>query len=553
MFCGIPLGVKGARHTDGSRTVSFRGTVLDAKRLKRIRGLVEAERGRTRQGVARAVCRSFGWRRPNGAWAIRSARDLLVRLERMGVIDLPAARRAQGRPRREAIERAALELDGGDGGGDPTLAGPQDARVALVVRPIGAEERLGWRAHMERFHYLGDAELVGESLRYVALVDGELAGLLSWGAASLCNAARDRYVGWDQESRRANLHLVVNNSRFLLLGWTRRLPHLASRVLGATLRRLSRDWEEAYGHRVVLAESFVDRSRFRGTCYRASNWICVGDTKGWAKSGARYRFHGEAKSVWLYPLRRDFKDQLCTPAGTKTEGFMKVEVEALPLQGHGGLFDMLCGVPDPRKARGVRYQIQGIVATALCAVLAGARSITAMAEWAAEQSPQTLRRLGSKYGRPPSERTYRRTFAIIDVKDLDRRTGGWMAEQQQSLAATALAMDGKTVRGSGDRDKRALHLLSAIVHGSGVVVAQVAVGAKTNEITQVEPLFEERTIQGAVVTADALLTQKRIAEHLVEEKKAHYVFTVKDNQPTLRRDIAILGLEAFPPSAPHRR
>jgi len=553
MFCGIPWGVKGARHIDGSLTVAFRDTVLDARRLKRIREFVETQHGWTRQGLAREVCRRFGWRRPNGAWAIRSARDLLVRLDQMGIIELPAARRAQGRPGREAIERAALDLSCGNAEEEPKPAGTHDASVVLLVRPIRAEERLVWRAHMERFHYLGDAELVGESLRYVALVDGELAGLVSWAAAARCNAARDRYVGWDQQGRRANLHLVVNNSRFLLLGWTRRLPHLASRVLGANLRRLSRDWEEAYGHRVVLAESFVDRARFRGTCYRASNWICVGETKGWAKRGARYRFHGEAKSVWLYPLRRDFKDQLCTLASTKKEGWMRVEVEALPLQGHGGLFDILCEVPDPRNARGVRYQIQGIVATALCAVLAGARSITAMAEWAAEQSPQTLRRLGSKYGRPPSERTYRRTFAIIDVKELDRRTGGWMAAQQHSLAATALAMDGKTVRGSGDRDKGALHLLSAIVHGSGVVVAQVAVEAKTNEITQVEPLFEERNIQGAVVTADALLTQKRIADHLVEEKKADYVFTVKDNQPTLKRDIAILGLEAFPPSAPNRR
>jgi hypothetical protein len=189
------------------------------------------------------------------------------------------------------------------------------------------------------------------------------------------------------------------------------------------------------------------------------------------------------------------------------------------------------------------------MATALCAVLAGARSITAIAEWAAEQSPQTLRRMGSKYGRPPSERTYRRTFAIVDVEEIDRRTGRWMAEQQRSLAAAAVALDGKTVRGSRDGDKGAVHLLSAIVHGSGTVVAQIAVDSKTNEITRVEPLLEDLNIEGAVVTADALLTQKKIAEHLVQEKKAHYVFTAKDNQPTLRQDIATLGLDAFPPSA----
>lgn len=228
---------------------------------------------------------------------------------------------------------------------------------------------------------------------------------------------------------------------------------------------------------------------------------------------------------------------------------MVVDVEKLPVEGQGGLFEILSEIPDPRQRRGVRHQIQSIMATALCAVLAGARSITAMAEWAAEQSPQTLRRMGSKYGRPPSERTYRRTFALVDVQEIDRRTGRWMAEQQRSLAAAAVALDGKTVRGSGDGDKGALHLLSAIVHGSGTVVAQVAVDSKTNEITRVEPLLEDLNIEGAVVTADALLTQKKIAEHLVQEKNAHYVFTAKDNQPTLRQDIATLGLGAFPPSA----
>lgn len=409
-----------------------------------------------------------------------------------------------------------------------------------------------WRAHMERFHYLGDGALVGESLRYMALVDGELVALLSWAAAALHNAARDRYLGWDEQARRANLHRVVNNSRFLMLPWGRR-PHQASRILAANLRRLSRDWNDAYGHHLVLAESFVDRSRFGGTCYRASNWICVGESRGWSKSGDTYRFHGTPKSVWLYPLRHDFKKQLCTLAGTQKEGLMAVDVEALPLQGQGGLFEILCAVPDPRKRRGVRHKIQGILATALGAVLAGAKNITAMAEWAAEQSPETLRRLGSTRGKPPSERTYRRTFGSVDVEEIDRRTGKWMAEQQRGLAATALALDGKTVRGSGDGDTAARHLLSAIVHDRGVVVAQRAVGAKTNEITQVEPLLESLNIQGAVITADALLTQKKIADYLVEKKKADYVFTVKDNQLTLRQDIATLGLDAFPPAARNAR
>jgi len=441
----------------------------------------------------------------------------------------------------------------------------------LVVRPIRADEVLGWRAHMERFHYLGDVALVGESLRYVAYLDGGLVALLSWGAASLRNGPRDRYVGWDDATKEAKLGLVVNNTRFLVLPWARR-PHLASRVLGANLRRLSRDWEEVYGHRVVLAESFVDTSRFRGTCYRASNWVCVGETKGWSRSGSGYRFNGQPKSVWLYPLRRDFKQQLCVAAdtGTRKEGFMVLDVEKLPLDGQGGLFDILRGVPDARKRRGVRHPIQSLLGTAICSVLAGARSFTAMGEWAAEQSRETLERLGSKRGKAPSERTYRRLFDSIDVEDLDRRTGSWIAEQQRLEAGSGLAMDGKTVRGSGDGEKPALHLLSAIMHGSSAVVAQVAVESKTNEITKVEPLLAGLDIQGVVVTGDALLTQREIARHLVEDKRADYVFTAKDNQPTLRKDISDLfamqeqearqqqartkpPAEAFPPSAQDRR
>lgn len=426
---------------------------------------------------------------------------------------------------------------------------------------------------MERFHYLGDAALVGESLRYVAHLDGELVALLSWGAASLRNGPRDRYVGWDEATKRAQLDRVVNNARFLILPWGRR-PHLASRVLAANLRRLSRDWQEVYGHRVVLAETFVDTSRFRGTCYRASNWVLVGETRGWSKSGSAYRFHGQPKAVWLYPLQRDFRRLLCTPAQacTRKEGFMVLDVEKLPLDGDGGLFSILRDVPDSRKRRGVRHQIESLLSTAICAVLAGARSFTAMTEWAAEQPKETLERLGSRRGKAPSERTYRRLFDRIDVADLDRRTGGWIAEQQRLQAGAGLAMDGKTVRGSGDGDKPARHLLSAIVHGSGAVVAQVAVESKTNEITRVEPLLQNLEIEGVVVTGDALLTQREIARHLVEDKHADYVFVAKDNQPTLREDIADLfaaeeqeakrrqqasrkplETEAFPPSAPDRR
>jgi len=533
------------RRPRDERPVVFRGTVVGPSELRQIRRVIASRPRQTRQDIARATCRLFGWRCDSGAWAVRASRELLVRLEQEGRIRLPAARRPQGRPRREALQLATRLLE-------PLRDGPWESRpgAALLVRPIGADELLGWRAYMERYHYLGDAAVVGETLRYAAFLDGELVALLGWGSASLHNGPRDRYLGWDTAAQRAHRHLVVNNVRFLMLV---RQPHLASRVLAANLRRLSRDWQTTYGHPVVLAESFVDSSRFRGTCYRASNWRCVGETQGWAKHGHAYRFHGQPKSVWLYPLSRDFCQRLCAlPALTTQETRMALDVERLPLAGAGGLFSVLGTVTDPRKRRGIRHQVRSVLAIAVCATLAGARSFIAIAEWAAEQSREVLLKLGSQRGQPPSERTVRRVLHAIDAEEVDRRTGAWVA-QQVHLQGRALSIDGKTLRGSRDGAKPAVHLLSAIVHGSGTVVAQVAVGEKTNEIPRLQPLLAELDIKGGVVTADALHTQRETARYLVEDKDAHYVFTVKDNQPTLLDDIETLHLDAFPPSAHDER
>jgi len=544
--------MKRRRRADQTLRIVFRGTSLGDAQFSKVQRLVDSQLGITRQEIVRQTCRAFGWRRDNGAWALRSARQLLVRLDRAGVIRLPAPRRAQGRPQPEAVASAARVLGVANSTAVESAVAQPRRGSTLLVRPICGEELLTWRAHIERFHYLGDAALVGESIRYVAYLDGELVALLSWGAAALRNTPRDRYIGWDQAAKKAKLNLVVNNARFLVLPH-RSQHNLASRVLAANLRRLSRDWARVYGHSVVLAETFVDTSRFRGICYQASNWTCVGETKGWSKSGGTYRFNGQPKSVWLYALRRDFRKQLGTSADEHSpkEHWMALDVEKLPLQGQGGLFDILAKCPDTRCARGIRHKLQGILAIGICATLAGARSINAITQWAAEQSAETLRRFGSKRGKPPSDRTLRRVFATVNVAEIDRRTGEWVAQQQGLLPKGGLAIDGKTERGSRDGDTAARHLLSAVVHGNATVVAQVAVDSKTNEITQVEPLFKGMDIKGQVVTADALLTQKEIGRHLVEDKEADFVFPVKGNQPTLQQDIETLHLDAFPPSAHH--
>jgi len=227
---------------------------------------------------------------------------------------------------------------------------------------------------------------------------------------------------------------------------------------------------------------------------------------------------------------------------------VKLAVARLPLEGRGGLIEVLQGLTDPRHRRGIRHSMVSIMAIAVCATLAGAQSLMAIAHWAQDQRPRTLRRLRCRTGRAPSEPTLRRVLGQIDVTALDREVGAWLA-QHTTLAGQGVALDGKTLRGSRDGATKAVHLVSAVLHRDGMVVAQHRVADKTNEITSVEPVVATLPLAGAVVTGDALFTQKAIATHLVEVKHADYLFTVKDNQPTLRQDIVDLRLDEFPPSA----
>lgn len=179
---------------------------------------------------------------------------------------------------------------------------------------------------------------------------------------------------------------------------------------------------------------------------------------------------------------------------------------------------------------------------AVCAVIFGARSYRAIADWASWLTEQDLRRFGSTRGEAPSEPTIRRVIQRIDVEEFDRKIGMWL-QRLQSLTGKAIAMDGKTLRGSGDGEESPKHLLSAVVHKEGIVIAQKDVSEKTNEITRVKPLFKGLDIERSVVTGDALLTQREIARHIVEEKKADYLFTVKGNQQELLEDIRALELK----------
>lgn len=401
---------------------------------------------------------------------------------------------------------------------------------------------------MNRYHYLGYRSIGGQSLRYVATVGDEWVALVGWGSAALKCGARERLIGWEEARKLKRLTLVTNNVRFLVLPWVR-WKNLASRVLALNLKRLSEDFQQVYGHPVYLAETFVD-PRFHGSCYRAANWQYAGQTRGWTKSGDRYVYNGRPKAVYLYRLHAKAQQILTSdllPYDYRVfhrEGSMDKLVR-FPVE---GLMQCIRESDDPRMRRGIRHQLEVIVGIAVCAVICGARSYRAIGDWSAALPPQALRRFGSRRSAAPSESAIRRLLQAIDAEAFDRHIGRWLLAQQV-LSDKAIAIDGKTLRGSREGEQAAVHLLSAVVHKEGIVIAQADVDGKTNEITRVQPLLQRLELQGAVVTTDALLTQKDIAEFLVEQKRADYVFTVKGNQPTVLEDISDVKFKT-PPNIP---
>jgi predicted transposase YbfD/YdcC len=218
------------------------------------------------------------------------------------------------------------------------------------------------------------------------------------------------------------------------------------------------------------------------------------------------------------------------------------------VDGEGGrLLPVLAAVPDPRARRGVRHRLAAILGLALCAVLAGARSFTAIAEWAADAGQATRDALGI-IGVVPCESTFRRTLQAMDADALDEAAGGW-AQQRTAPAAgarRAVAVDGKTLRGSGVADGPGRHLLAALDHEHGVVLGQADVEAKTNEIPVFSTLLDRIDLAGAVVTADALHAQRSHAGYLVTQRGAHYLLTVKRNQPSLHAQLAALPWRHVP-------
>lgn len=282
----------------------IQGRAVTDEDVSMVRDLIRAHPDWNRTRVSRELCDLWSWTDETGRRKDMACRTLLLKLERRGLLELPRRQHSGVNHRRGLSFQPVLHETA-------AIVGP--LRELLPVRLVPAEsgpEREMWQTLLQTYHYLGFTTKVGKSLAYLATDRAERpVACLLFGAAAWKTASRDRFVGWNAVQRAANLHKVVNNMRFLIPPWVR-VPHLASHVLGLALRQLPGDWQRRYGHEVYLVETFVDLSRFQGTCYRAANWLCVGQTTGRSRNDVHNRLRVPVKAVYVRPLCRDFRARL---------------------------------------------------------------------------------------------------------------------------------------------------------------------------------------------------------------------------------------------------
>lgn len=285
----------------------YRGRTLTSEDIVFIRALIAEHPQLSRRKLSAKLCEAWQWKQANGALCDMVCRGLLLMLHRAGEIELPAVRQIslnpfvqRQRPQPLLIDTAPL---------DGTLDEIRPLELAQVRRT--ADEPL-FNSLIEHHHYLGYEQPVGEHLKYLVVAHGRPIACMAWSSAPRHIASRDRFIGWSADERRRNLRFLAYNMRFLILPWVQ-VPHLASHILGRVMQRLSRDWEQMYGHAVYFAETFIDPGRFRGTCYRAANWKLLGLTTGRGKASNSKRPNRPIKEVLGYPLHRKFRELLSQP------------------------------------------------------------------------------------------------------------------------------------------------------------------------------------------------------------------------------------------------
>lgn len=425
---------------------------------------------------------------------------------------------------------------------------------ALAVRVPSDDQRPWFDGLLGQHHYLGAGRPVGDYLRQVVEQDGQPVALLVWGPACYALKDRDRWISWSTTQRLQRLKLIVQNRRFLLLADKGQSPNLASQVLGAALRVLPEQWQQRFGYRPLLAESFTDPEAYAGTCYKASNWEPVGLSAGYSRHRADFYIANERpKKLWLRPLAPEARQTLRAlevPEDCRA-GLCAAPSGTLPVQAQqlDSLLEMFRQAPDPRDDN-TRYRIGPVLTLIALALLAGRREIAEIARFATTLTPPQRRRLGlpikkgtRRFYQVPGYGVFYQVLTRMDPEGFAALLNSWLQARVGTLPA-ALALDGKMIRDH-------IGLLTLAQHEDGAPQAMAVYDQKENtprcEQTAAATLLEALpALDGKIITADPLHCQRGHARIIVE-KGGDYLFQIKGNQPKLLQQAQGLdGLKATP-------
>ena len=282
----------------------YRGKVVTDVDIALIRQLILDNPNDSRWALSKKLCRAWNWVQPNGALKDMVCRGLMLELHRAGHIRLPAKKRRVNNPFVNRTKPAKVTID----------QSPVNGKLSQIkplrfcqVRRTGSEKL--FNSLIEHYHYLGYCHPVGEQLKYIVYCQQRPIACLAWSSAPRHIGCRDRFIGWSAHSRKAHIHLLAYNSRFLILPWVR-VGYLASHILARMAKIVCEDWQAIYRHPIYFLETFVDKQRFAGTCYKAANWIYLGDTTGRGKNDHTNKVNRSIKAVWGYPLSKHFRTLL---------------------------------------------------------------------------------------------------------------------------------------------------------------------------------------------------------------------------------------------------
>ena len=284
--------------------IKYQGKVATTDDVEFIKRFIAENPHDSRRTLSKKLCKAWNWVQPNGALRDMVCRGFLLQLHRAGYIKLPQRKFTPNNPFLNRESPPKVEID--QTAICSTLSKIQPLEIRQVRRT--SFEKL-FNSLVAQHHYLGYCHPVGEHLKYIVFAEGRPIACMSWSSAPRHIGCRDRFIGWSADIRKKNLHLIAYNIRFLILRWVR-VPYLASHILGRIAKVLPVDWQRVYNHRIYFLETFVDTERFKGTCYKAANWIYLGNTTGRGKNDQTHKANRSIKAVWGYPLSRDFREVL---------------------------------------------------------------------------------------------------------------------------------------------------------------------------------------------------------------------------------------------------